>query len=107
MDLRQFYQKMRKVEQGIAEPHVIVVSLDTPDGGKSGVMTEVQRELAAKLMVEQRVRLATPAESEAFYKSVREGCREREREIAASRLRVNVLSDDELASLRKPSWKQE
>ncbi len=34
MDLRMFYQKLRKIEQEIADPHVVVVSHETPDGGR-------------------------------------------------------------------------
>ena len=63
MDLRIFYQKMRKLEQEIVGAHVIVVSLETPDGGKPGVKTEVTRANAALLIVEGRARLADKAEA--------------------------------------------
>ena len=36
MDLRNYFQRMRQIESEIAEPFVVVSSLDTPDGGKSG-----------------------------------------------------------------------
>lgn len=71
MDLRMFYQKMRKLEQEIVEPHVVVISLDTPDGGKPGVRTEVTRANAATLVVEGRARLANKAEAADYYKSLR------------------------------------
>jgi hypothetical protein len=71
MDLRLFYQKMRKLESQIPEPHVIVVSLETADGGKAGRMTEVNRETTARLLVEGRARLANDEESAEFRKTLR------------------------------------
>ncbi len=41
MDLKVFYQKLRKIEQEIADPHVLVVSNETSDGGRAGQKTEV------------------------------------------------------------------
>ena len=37
MDLRVYYQKIRKIEAELPEPFVVVVSRETPDGGKAGV----------------------------------------------------------------------
>ncbi len=47
MDLRVYYQKIRKFEAEIPEPFVVLVSRETPDGGKAGVKTDVPRSLAA------------------------------------------------------------
>lgn len=68
MDLRLFYQRMRKLEHEITDPHVVVVSLETPDGGKPGVKTEVTRANAALLVVEGRSRLASKAETAEYHK---------------------------------------
>jgi hypothetical protein len=76
MDLKVFYQKMRKLESEIPEAHVIVVSLETPDGGKAGRRTEVNRETAARSVVEGRARLADAQESEEFRKTLRPAPRE-------------------------------
>lgn len=62
MDLRVFYQKMRKLELEIGEAHVVVVSLETPDGGKPDIWTEVSRENAARMIVEGRARLVSKTE---------------------------------------------
>jgi hypothetical protein len=64
MDIRVYYQKVRQSEATIAKDYVSVVSLDTADGGRSGVVTEVSRYTAAKLVVEGKARLATEAEVE-------------------------------------------
>ena len=66
MDVRAYYQKIRKVEAEIPEPYVVVVSRETPDGGKAGVLTEVSRALAAKLIVEDQAAQATPEQTEEF-----------------------------------------
>ena len=58
MDLRAYYQKIRKVEAEIKDPVVTIVSLETPEGGKAGTKTEVPRGLAARMIVEGRAELA-------------------------------------------------
>ena len=67
MDLRVYYQKIRKMEAELADPYVVIVSRETPDGGKAGVRTEVARGLAAKLIVEDQAVLAS-GEEEAHFR---------------------------------------
>jgi hypothetical protein len=59
MDLKVYYRKIRIVEAEIADADVVMISLETPDGGRAGVATEVRRRLAAKLVVEGKARLAS------------------------------------------------
>ena len=66
MDVRQYFQKIRKLEAEMPEPYVVVVSRETSDGGKAGVKTDVPRSLAAKLIVEDQAALATPEEAAQF-----------------------------------------
>jgi hypothetical protein len=66
MDLRVYYRKIREVESGLSGEFVVLVSKDTPDGGKAGVLTEVPRYQAAKLIVEDKARAATEAEVREF-----------------------------------------
>jgi hypothetical protein len=70
MDLRVFYQKMRKLESQIPDAHVVMVSLETADGGKAGRMTEVMRETAARLVIEGRARMASEEEAAEFRKTL-------------------------------------
>ena len=58
MDLRVYYQKVRDVEARIPGPYVLVESLATPDGGKAGLLTEVPRRVAAKMIVDGAAKLA-------------------------------------------------
>lgn len=54
MDLRAYYQKIRKIEAEITEPFVVVVSRATEEGGKAGVKTTVPKRVAAKLIAEEK-----------------------------------------------------
>ncbi|MEO8026324.1 MAG: hypothetical protein ABI823_07610 [Bryobacteraceae bacterium] len=68
MDLRVYYQQIRAVESEIAEQDAIVMSLATRDGGKPGILSEVPRAVAAKLIVDGKARLASTDE-ESRYRS--------------------------------------
>ena len=66
MDLRTYYQTIRKIAAGITEEAAVVISRETSDGGRAGVKTEVPRALAAQLMVEGKADLASPEEVAEF-----------------------------------------
>jgi hypothetical protein len=100
MDLRAFYQKIRICEQEIREPHVVVVSLETGDGGKPGVKTEVSRAAAAKMIVEGKARIADKDEAAEYHKEVAAAIARREQESQVERMKVNIISDEGLAALR-------
>ena len=83
MDLRAYYQKIREIEARIAEAFAIVVSLETGDGGKAGIATEVSRGIAAKMVVEGIVRMAAPEEVAEFLTQKAEAVRVAVQEAAA------------------------
>ena len=58
MNLKTYYQKIRDIEQALSEPFVVLESNETADGGKEGLLTEVPRHLAAKMIADGRARLA-------------------------------------------------
>ena len=66
MDLRQYYKKLHDLESRMTEEHVLVVSVDTGDGGKEGVITEASRRNACQLILEGRARRVEPKEEEEF-----------------------------------------
>jgi hypothetical protein len=66
MDLRQFYRKIREIESSIPDKYPFVTSLATDDGGKEGVLAEVPRYQAARLIVEGKARLATDEEKKEY-----------------------------------------
>ncbi len=71
MDLRIYYQKVREIESKIAEAFAVIVSLETPDGGKAGMLTEVSPGLAARMIVAGTAKLATAEEAQIFRQQQR------------------------------------
>ncbi len=107
MDLKLYYQKIREIESRITEEFPIVVSRETGDGGKEGTKVEVQRRLAAKLIVEGSARLATSEEARMFRETLLEAKRVAEQIAAATRLHLSVLSSAELDRLKGASQPKE
>ena len=95
-----FYQKIRKLQEEIPTPHPVVVSHDTPDGGKAGRKTEVTRENAARLVVEGRARLATPEETAEYQSQLEKAHRQVEEQTLASQEQLNSLRDSVLKALK-------
>lgn len=102
MDLRAYYRKLREIEGGITDPFVVVVSQETPDGGKPGVRTEVPRHVASKLIVESRARLATVEETREFLDEAVEAKRVADQLAAANRMQVMVVPANELRAAKTP-----
>jgi|SRR5271165_1784506 len=103
MDLRLFYQKLRKLEQEIADAHVIVVSTETPDGGRAGQRAEVSRFVAARSILEGRARLATVEETAEYRAGVEATLREAEQRAMAERVQVNLITDTDLRAIKSAS----
>ena len=57
MDLKAYYAKVKEVEARIPGEWVVVISRETPDGGKAGVRVEVPKRVAAKMVVDGRAEL--------------------------------------------------
>ena len=100
MDLQIYYKKIREMEQGLSGPSVVLISLETPDGGRAGVRTEVSRYIAAKMIVEGCARLATAEEALEFQEQNAEAKRKAEQLAAASRMQFTVISPNELRKLK-------
>src|SRR5262245_56091440 len=93
MDLRVYYQKIRELEQSLAGTHPVVVSLETPDGGRAGVRTEVSTQIAARMMVDGKARLATDEEASEFHKRKNEAKRLVDQADPSRRMQVSVVSE--------------
>jgi len=100
MDLRVFFQKLRRLEQEIVDPHVIVVSHETPDGGRAGQLAEVSRSVAARLILEGHAHLATAEESADFRAAARKALEEAQHRLLADKVQVNVISDADLRAIK-------
>jgi hypothetical protein len=66
MDLRVYYQKLRKIESEIEDEFPVVISRETSDGGKPGLKTQVSRSLAARLIADGKADPATAEEAAQF-----------------------------------------
>ena len=100
MDLQIYYKKIRETEENLRDTAVVVVSLETPDGGREGVRTEVPRRIAAKMLVEGAARMATADEAREFQEQKVEAKRQADQLAAASRMQFTVVSPGELRRLR-------
>ena len=96
MDLKQYFRKMREIESTIAESYPLVVSLETPDGGKAGMVTEVSRLNAAKMIIEGRALLASEGEKEAYRNQQAAARKAAEKAELAKRVQVAIFADPDL-----------
>lgn len=100
MDVRLYFQKVRLAEAELKEPFVIVVSLDTPDGGKAGALTEVTRSAAARLIVDGKARAASVEEAEDFRREVREQKLAADAAEAANKVHVTLVHETDAKGQR-------
>lgn len=98
MDVRQYYRKIREVEADLHETYPLVISLETSDGGKAGLVTEVSRELAAKMIVEGRVMVADERERELYRQQQVIKKRASDKAELARRVQVAIITDPDLQS---------
>ena len=103
MDLRAFFQKLRKIEQEIVDAHVVMVSHETSDGGRAGQLAEVSRSNAARLILEGHAHLATAEESAEFRSATRKALEEAQQRLLAEKVQVNVISDADLRAMKSAS----
>lgn len=100
MDLKRYYEKIRELESTIKEAFAVVVSVETPDGGKAGTLTEVAPRVAAKMVVDGVARLASKEEAQRLREAQAEAQRVMEQAALASRVQLTVLPTSELNRLR-------
>jgi hypothetical protein len=100
MDLQLYYKKIRDLEGSFTDPSVLLVSRETPEGGRAGVRTEVPRRIGAKMIVDGMARLATDEETREFHEQKAEAKRKADQIVAASRMKFAVVSASELRSLK-------
>ena len=102
MDLKAYYQKIRELEKSFGEAFPVIVSMETSDGGKAGVTTEVPVHIAAKMIVENRARIASEEEGKEFHERQNNAKRMADQMDSSRRMQVTVISENDLrASKRK------
>ncbi len=100
MDMRQFYQKIKEFELGIKSEEVIVVSTETPDGGKAGVKSEVTRASAARMLAEGRARIATAEEAQSFHQEKEAAYKRWQDILNSAKVQLTVLTDSEMKAIK-------
>jgi hypothetical protein len=100
MDLRAYYEKIRMIEATIMEIFTLIVSLQTNDGGHAGIVTEVPRKIAAKMMVEGTARLANADEAKQFRKEQTKAIQLAEQKAAADKLHLTVIATSDLNRIK-------
>jgi hypothetical protein len=103
MDLRSYYKKVREAEAALTAEHVVLVSLETSEGGKAGVRTEAPRAIAAKLIAEERARIATEEEVSEFCETNRQARSAHEEAEAARQVQVMVIPARQFKKQRERS----
>lgn len=101
MDLKGYYRRIHEMESGIADEYPVVKSLPTTGGGRAGRLTEVARPVAAKMLVEGTVELATDEEAQDYRRQAEEARKAEEERREAARIQFTILSESDLASLRR------
>lgn len=96
MDLKQYFRKIREIEAGIGEAYPIVSSRETPEGGKAGMLVEVPRAVAAKMIADGRAVLASEEEKELYREQQASARRASEQTELAKRIQVTILGDADL-----------
>jgi hypothetical protein len=99
MDVKTYYQRIRATEAMITTPFTVVSSLSTDDGGKKGVLVEVPRYVAAKMIVEGSAEIAPADQAAAFVQAQEAACKAAREAAAAAKLEVTMVSSDELKKL--------
>ena len=103
MDVKVYYRKIREMEGQLPDQDMIVVSLETPDGGRAGVPLQVPRRIAAKLVVEDRARLASADEAAKYLEELRAATTEAQDLAEAGKMQVEIVSQLSKKPRRQPA----
>lgn len=96
MDLQAYYRKIREKEAELAGDSVVVISLETTDGGRAGVSTEVRKGQAARLVVDGKARVASEEEAAGFRAEQAARHEEAEEKAAMARVQLAVMAEGQI-----------
>ena len=95
MDVKQYFRRLREVEESFVDKYPVVISLETPDGGRAGLIAETSGHVAAKMIVEGRAVLANAEQKTAYYEHQEATKRAAEKAELAKRVQVAIIADPE------------
>jgi hypothetical protein len=96
MNVKAYYQKIRELEQTLTDSFVVIVSHDTPDGGRGGLLTEVPKHLAARMIADERAHLASEDATLQFREKSADATRTAEELLLADQRHVRSMPASEL-----------
>jgi hypothetical protein len=94
MNMKTYYKKLREVEASLPD-EVVLVSKDTPEGGRGGRFTEAPRHVAARLITEGVAERASDEDAAAFVNATREAHAEELRKRAAASIQVSIVTEEQ------------
>lgn len=95
MDLRVYFRKIREIEAALTEEYPVLVSVETPDGGKPGSYCEATRYNAARMIAEGRAVLATAEQAEEYRAQQAAARKAAAQAEIAKRIQVAIVSDSD------------
>ncbi|MFN7920743.1 MAG: hypothetical protein U0Q16_11635 [Bryobacteraceae bacterium] len=101
MDLKVYFRQIREMAAEIKKDFVVVASKWNANGAKDGVLTEVSRDLAAKLIVDDKARLADDGETARYYQELQKAADKAQEEDRISKVQFAVLSEADVERLKK------
>lgn len=101
MDLKQYYREVAQIEASIKTPFAVVVSLKTSNGGREGLVSEVARTVAARMVADKQARLADAKETKAFQRERDLELKRRDDAVSRERIRAALAVEDELTLLKE------
>jgi hypothetical protein len=99
MDLKQYFKRIKDTETSIDDAFPLVVSLETPDGGKAGAVIEVSRQEAAKAIVEGRAVRADDEQKKEYFEQQAARRTSAEKAELSRRLQIAIISDSDLRNI--------
>lgn len=99
MDVKQYFQRVRELAAQIPADAVVIKSIATTNGGRAGVMTEVNRYTAAKQVIDGNAVLATEDESAAYHHEMELRRQVAERAQALSRLQISLSTATQIPNM--------
>ncbi len=107
MDLKDYYGNIRQKMSELKGEYVVVVSEATPDGGREGVLTEVTKFVAVKMVVDKRAKIASEEQAAEFYKALRTAHEEVKAEEERGKMAAEIMSRAGLDALIKKFGRSE
>jgi hypothetical protein len=101
MDVKGYYRRLREKEAELPEGDLVVVSEATSDGGREGVVSVVPKQIACRLLVEGRARLASTEEKLRFEKEEKSAREAWQKVQEAQRIHVQVMNGLQQAATAK------